>query len=318
MKNKVLLLLRMPDWFFAAFFFVAFPIYKALHQKKAYGRTVQHLCNAKAYMASQGSLTEELKKCSARDIFKGIFWNAIDSYRGLAHFSCVTNKIVFENENILKDAMHNSKSPEGIPSPLAAISIHQGAFELLHRSLCQFSDNIHLITDSVGNIKTRQMLKVLRSDKNLTEYHPDELHHLLHNLFAPPKDLGKKDNAILAMVIDQGKNTKGKEITLFGQASTLFLRLPEKLNQMGVGIITFRTFTRFVPTGRHFFHKKEIVIRFETFYPPRFNDSRNHYVIQKNSDTDLTTCIAKEVESWISEHPSEWSWNYHGNFRTLT
>ena len=71
---KILLnvLLRVPDVFYSALFAVAFPIYKALHTKRAYGRTVRHLENAKAYLKTT---------VSARDMFKGIFWNALDSYR---------------------------------------------------------------------------------------------------------------------------------------------------------------------------------------------------------------------------------------------
>jgi len=291
----------MPDWFFAALFIVAFPIYKALHQKRAYGRTVKHLQNAK-----KSDTGTALACCSADDVFKGIYWNAIDSYRGLARLPRTTQRIVFENEEVIRNALAISKSSDGTPLPIAAISIHQGAFELLHRSLCNYSDNVHLITDSVGDDATRQLLKDLRSDKHLTEYHPDELGNLLRNLFTPPAKLGKKGNAILAMVVDQGKHTKGSVVELFGQPSTLYLRLPEKVNQMGAGIVTFRTFTR----------KQQIVIRFEKFYPPRFNSQNKSTEPKTNSDTSLTASIAKEIENWISENPAEWSWNYHGNFRT--
>jgi len=294
----------MPNWFFAALFIVAFPVYKALHQKRAYGRTERHLQNAKK--TGKGA---SLAHCSADDVFRGIYWNAIDSYRGLARLPRTTQRIVFENEEVIHKALAISKSSDGTPLPIAAISIHQGAFELLHRSLCNYSDNIHLITDSVGDDATRQLLKDLRSDKHLTEYHPDELGNLLRNLFTPPAKLGKKGNAILAMVVDQGKHTKGSIVEMFGQKSTLYLRLPEKVNQMGAGIVTFRTFTRNLRRSP-FRRGSEIIIRFEKFYPPRFN------TLKKESDTPLVENIAKEIENWISENPAEWSWNYHGNFRT--
>ena len=268
---KILLnvLLRVPDVFYSALFAVTFPIYKALHTKRAYGRTVRHLANAKAYLKAS---------ISARDMFKGIFWNAFDSYRGLARFKSVENRIVYENEEIIREAVKLG--------PVAAISIHQGAFELLHRSLCRYSEHVHLITDSVGDQAFREVLQELRSDPHLTEYHPEETGSLIRDLF--------KTKGILAMVFDQGKNTKGNTVELFGQKSTLYLRLPQKVNQMGASVVTFRTWTEKAPEHR-------IVIRFEKVYPP--------------STESLVDDIAKETEIWISEHPEQWSWNYHGNFR---
>ena len=99
------------------------------------------------------------------------------------------------------------------------------------------------------------------------------------------------------MVVDQGRHTKGNPVALFGQPSTLYLRLPQKVNQMGAGIVTFRTYTEYIP-------KKRIVIRFEKYYPP-------HY---ESNGGNLPAEIACEIETWIKENPSQWSWNYHGNF----
>lgn len=263
------ILLRTPDVFYSALFAAVFPVYKTLHTKRAYGRTIRHLANAKAYLKTN---------VSARDMFKGIFWNALDSYRGLARFKSVENRIVYENEEIIREAVKHG--------PVAAISIHQGAFELLHRSLCRYSEHVHLITDSVGDQAFREVLRELRSDPHLTEYYPEETGKLIRDLF--------KTKGILAMVFDQGKNTKGNTVELFGQKSTLYLRLPQKVNQMGASIVTFRTWTEKTPEHR-------IVIRFEKVYPP--------------STESLVDDIAKETEIWISEHPEQWSWNYHGNFR---
>ena len=268
-KATLQLLLRLPNVFYTILFTFVFPIYKALHTERAYGRTVRHLANAKAYIKTS---------ISARDMFKGIFWNALDSYRGLARFKSVESRIVYENEEIIREAVKHG--------PVAAISIHQGAFELLHRSLCRYSEHVHLITDSVGNEALREVLKELRSDPHLTEYHPEETGKLIRDLF--------KTKGILAMVFDQGKNTKGNSVELFGLKSTLYLRLPQKVNQMGASIVTFRTWTN---------TKRQIVIRFESVYPP------------KSDPEKLVADIAKETETWISEHPEQWSWNYHGNFK---
>ncbi len=308
-------LLCLPNIFYSAFFAVVFPIYKALHKKRAYGRVEKHLATAKEYVARESNGTNKaprnvksptpnsIAKINARDTFKGIFWNALESYRGLARFKSVEKRIVYENEHIIRNAIADCAKQN---APIAGISIHQGAFELLHRALCRYSEHVHLITDSVGDIAFREVLKDLRSDPHLTEYHPDETGRLIRELF--------RTKGILAMVIDQGKHTKGNTVSLFGRPSTLYLRLPQKINEMGAGIVTFRTWSE----------KKRIVIRFENYYPPKFDiqhgretSARLYDQSLKNaapSESPLVTGIAREVETWIAEHPEQWSWNYHGNF----
>ena len=290
------ILLRLPDFFYSFLFTIAFPIYKALHTERAYGRVVKHLEAARKYLETQAqglnSVQEincagPLQNVTARDVFKGIYWNALDSYRGLARFRSVERRIVFENEDIIKNAVAECAK---IGMPIAGISIHQGSFELMHRILCRYSEHVHLITDSVGDVAFREVLRELRSDPHLTEYHPEETGRLIRELF--------RTKGILAMVFDQGKNTKGNTVELFGQQTTLYLRLIQKINQMGAGIVTFRTWTEKTPERR-------IVIHFETYYPPKYDAQ----------GCDLASGIARETEHWIAEHPDQWSWNYHGNFR---
>ena len=195
------ILLRLPDFFYSFLFAIAFPIYKALHTKRAYGRVERHLENARMYVAGK-DCAGLLQEVTARDMFRGIFWNALDSYRGLARFKSVERRIVFENEGIIKDAVAECTK---IGMPVAGISIHQGSFELMHRALCRYSEHVHLITDSVGDVAFRDVLAELRSDPHLTEYHPDETGRLIRELF--------RTKGILAMVIDQGKHTKGNKNT---------------------------------------------------------------------------------------------------------
>lgn len=284
------ILLRLPDFFYSFLFAIAFPVYKALHTERAYGRVVKHLEAAKKYMdlqAPNSNCAGPLQSVTARDVFKGIYWNALDSYRGLARFKSVERRIVFENEDIIKDAVAECAK---IGMPIAGISIHQGSFELMHRILCRYSEHVHLITDSVGDVAFREVLRELRSDPHLTEYHPEETGRLIRELF--------RTKGILAMVFDQGKNTKGNTVELFGRQTTLYLRLIQKINQMGAGIVTFRTWTENTPERR-------IVIHFETFYPPKY-DAQGR---------ELVSDITRETERWIADHPDQWSWNYHGNFR---
>lgn len=294
-KFPINILLRLPDAFYVVLFAVVFPIYKVLHKKRAYGRVEKHLELARQYLAENSINCAELAKVNPRDTFKGIFWNALESYRGLARFKGVEKRIVYENEHIIRNAIAECAKQN---APIAGISIHQGAFELLHRALCRYSEHVHLITDSIGDMAFREVLKDLRSDPHLTEYHPDETGHLIRELF--------HTKGILAMVIDQGKHTKGNTVSLFGRPSTLYLRLPQKINEMGAGIVTFRTWSE----------KKRIVIRFEKYYPPKYDAGIGNAENAAPSESPLVTGIAREVEMWIAEHPEQWSWNYHGNFTT--
>ena len=319
-KFLINILLRLPDAFYAILFAVVFPIYKALHKKRAYGRVEKHLAAAKEYAAKVYAKKmravpyndSALFTVTPRDTFRGIFWNALESYRGLARFSKIERKIVYENEHIIREAIAECAKQN---APIAGISIHQGAFELMHRSLCRYSEHVHLITDSIGDTAFRDILKELRSDPHLTEFHPDETGRLIRELF--------RTKGILAMVVDQGKNTKGNEVTLFGRPSTLYLRLPQKVNEMGAGIVTFRTWTEYENSRNRDSHscKKRIVIRFETYYPPQYDVTHKPPEIsfkdkyaRSTSESPLVTAIAHEIETWIADHPEQWSWNYHGNF----
>ena len=342
-KFLVNILLRLPDAFYAVLFAVVFPIYKALHKERAYGRVEKHLELAREYITKkntidcfaplQGSRNDEqgytarelahaldnrsvmsllnddeaegrsikpLEHTTARDTFRGIFWNALESYRGLARFKSIEKRIVYENEHIIRDAIAECAKQN---APIAGISIHQGAFELMHRALCRYSEHVHLITDSVGDIAFRDVLKELRSDPHLTEYHPDETGRLIRELF--------RTKGILAMVVDQGKHTKGNLVSLFGRPTPLYLRLPQKINEMGAGIVIFRTWSE----------KKRIVIRFENYYPPKYDENAGKAANAAPSEnpqnldkSPLVTAIASEIETWIADHPEQWSWNYHGNF----
>ena len=309
-KFLVNILLRLPDAFYAVLFAVVFPIYKALHKKRAYGRVEKHLAAAKEYaakvytkkMRTDSSTKSALLNVTPRDTFRGIFWNALESYRGLARFKSIEKRIVYENEHIIRDAITECAKQN---APIAGISIHQGAFELMHRALCRYSEHVHLITDSVGDIAFRDVLKELRSDPHLTEYHPDETGRLIRELF--------RTKGILAMVVDQGKHTKGNLVSLFGRPTPLYLRLPQKINEMGAGIVIFRTWSE----------KKRIVIRFENYYPPKYDENAGKAANAAPSEnpqnldkSPLVTAIASEIETWIADHPEQWSWNYHGNFTT--
>jgi KDO2-lipid IV(A) lauroyltransferase len=178
----------------------------------------------------------------------------------------------------------------------------------MHRVLCRYSEHVHLITDSVGDVAFRDVLAELRSDPHLTEYHPEETGRLIRELF--------RTKGILAMVYDQGKNTKGNTVELFGRQTSLYLRLIQKINRMGAGIVTFRTWTemRGSPSRDSKYPERSIVIRFETFYPPKYDETVAGKAASQAGESALVKDIARETERWIAEHPDQWSWNYHQNF----
>lgn len=280
-KVTFYVLLRLPDFFYSALFVILFPIYKALHKKRAYGRVETHL-------ASTGLNS----KTTAKEVFRSIYWNGIDCYRILARIPSATKRVRFENEQIIQDALHQG--------PVVAMSIHQGAFECLHRSLCRYSESVHLITNTSVDKDLKKLIHQWRKDKHLQEYDTDQVSTVIRNLF--------KTKGILAMVVDQAHNTRGNTIQLFGIPSTLFLRLPLKANAMGAAIVTFRTWSQWTSNSRG---KKirEHVVRFEKNYAPQSAST-------PEDESKLILEIGKEVESWIQDHPEQWPWNYHRNFTT--
>lgn len=281
-------LLRLPDAFFKVLFVIIFPIYKALHTKRAYGRVVSLL---QATGFSTG--TPERKQINAREVFKSLYWNGIDSYRLLASIPSASSRVHYENESVIREAL-----AEG---PIVALSIHQGAFENLHRSLCRYSEHVHLITSPFKSTGLTRALREIRSDKNLHEYSTEEVANVLRSLF--------KTNGILAMVVDQARNARGNSVELFGKQSTLYLRLPEKANQMGAGIVTFRTWNEIVHREGKVI--REHIVQFEKYYPPKYGKDG----VPTTKEPAFVKEIANEIETWIAEHPEQWTWNYHGNFR---
>lgn len=284
-------LLRLPDAFFKILYIVIFPVYKALHTKRAYGRVVRFL-DATGF---SGEFARQDIQINACDVFKSIYWNGIESYRLLARIPSATRRVRYENEDIIKKALAQG--------PIVALSIHQGAFENLHRSLCRYSEHVHLITSPFKSTGLTRALHEIRSDEHLHEYATEEVGLVLRNLF--------KSKGILAMVVDQARNARGNCVKLFGKQSTLYLRLPEKANQMGAGIVTFRTWSEIAKDnkGKKF---RQHIVRFEKYYPPKYSLKST---TGTPTESPLVSEISQEIENWISDHPEQWCWNYHGNFK---
>ncbi len=217
------------------------------------------------------------KKTSPRKVFYALYINYLDSLRYLCRLPKTLKKIRFEREKVIREPLAN-----GIP--VVAMGIHQGAFEIMHRILTRYSDHVYLFTHSFTDKALTQILHDIRKAPGLEERETSSVSQTIREFF--------KNKGILAMLADQATDGRGNPVQILGRPAELFLRLPLKVQSMGAGIVTFRIFRS---EAGH-------TVRFETFYPPK-------------SDPEQTAdAIADEISTWISEHPDEWTWNYHRNF----
>ncbi|GHV14997.1 hypothetical protein AGMMS49938_12190 [Fibrobacterales bacterium] len=254
-------------------------------------------------------------KITAREVYKNLFLNGIDSWRFLK------GKIVpfeFENLELAKAEIEKGK-------PLVFVSIHLGAFEMLHRSLeflikeisknsidSQFSKTgvfrenakpqINLITASLKHLD--KYMVNLRATNNvvISEELPQTLSHKTRSSSEPtikvvkdieiPQTLKKiiRNNEIMAVMADQSK-FGGENFQLLGQKIPLFLKLPLTANKLGATVILFRTFKK---NDKH-------IIKFEQVFEPH---------AMKNNEQNIKNKIAEIFESWILENPEQWTWNY--------
>ncbi|WP_338082777.1 lysophospholipid acyltransferase family protein [Fibrobacter intestinalis] len=265
-KFFLLLLLYMPKPVENLLFAVLYPAYKATHQKRAWGRVQRHLQNTRM----------DARTCP-RKVFHSLYTNYLQSLRYLCRLPSAIQKVHFENEEIIRRPLKDD-------TPLVALGIHQGAFEMMHRVLTRYSNHVYLFTHSFKDKALTRLLHRIRGTQGLEERETSSVAHTLREFL--------KNRGILAMLIDQAEDSRGLPVQILGQPAELFLRLPLKAMELGAGIVTFRTFFE---NGKH-------IVRFENYYLPR------------SPAAEVTGKIAEEVSLWISEHPEQWTWNYHRNF----
>ncbi len=266
-RGFILSILKCPDFVFRLVFFFIYPVYAFLHRNSACKRVKFHLTQ-----------TGFADKVSVRDVFYSLFFNALDSVRYLTREKKMLARVHYENEYIIQEAIAGGL-------PVVGMSIHQGAFEMLHRCLCRYSSQVHLFTEPFPDQTLTETLRELRADPHLKEHRTSEISTLLRKFL--------REKSILALVTDQAKNAKGNTVTLFEKKTDLYLRLPLEANRLGAAVVTFRTFRN--ADGNH-------TIRFERCYAPRTNPE------------ELIESFTHDAETWISEHPEQWAWNYHGLF----
>lgn len=260
--------IRLPHSVLEYIFTISYPIYAILHTDKAWKRTLLHLRRSGF----------PKKKVAVRGIFKALFLNMIDSLRFLDGNKKIKPIVYYENESVLTNCLK-----EGLP--VVAMGIHQGAFEIQHRSLLRYAPKVHLFTEKLKNDDLNTAIQSFRRAPGLEEHSTSEVGKVLKQFI--------REHSVLAIAVDQSKAPKGNPVTLFGRPAHLFLRLPAKACQMGAAIVTFRTFH--IGGNEH-------VVRFESIYGPG------------TSEQEIATKFAEEMETWIYEHPRQWAWNYHRNF----
>lgn len=262
MKNLYRIFLRMlidmPRWAENALFDAAYPIYKVLHRKRAWGRVARHL-----------ERTGLSLRTSPREVFKSLYANYLESLRYLSRNPRTLKKVHFEHEEIIREPL-----AKGIP--IVAMGIHQGAFEIMHRVLTRYSDHVYLFTHDFKNRALTELLHDLRKTPGLEERPTDTVARTLREFL--------RNKGILAMLVDQATDARGNPTEILGLPAELFMRLPLKALALGAGIVTFRTFA----TSRGH------IVRFETFYPPKENPDQ---VLADISD-EISRWIFDHPEQW--------------------
>lgn len=243
-----------------------FPLYSILHRQES-ARIEAHLDNASIQPRPPVS-----------SIYENLFINGMDSLRYLHGKKETVGRVHIVNRSVLQQALNSG-------SPVVAVSIHSGAFEMLHRSLAQFGRPVHLITSEFRSAALTRYLRALRSTPQVKVYNPTEAPQVMRHLL--------RKNGILALMLDQSRDPIGNTVELLGRHTRLFYRLPQEASKMGATIVTFRTCRR---GNSH-------VVKFETLYPAKMPP--------KELERELTT----EIERWILENPEQWAWNYPGNWK---
>jgi len=211
-------------------------------------------------------ISGRLKKASlqikAKEVYKNLFLNGLDSLKFLQNKKVAVKLENFDSEN----------------EPAVFVSIHLGAFEMLHRVLGA-GGKINLVVSEFKNKRLDSFLINLRGTQNIKIARDFEVPQILKKVI--------RNKEVLAVMADQSKYG-GKNFEILGQSVPLFLKLPLTANRLGASIVLFRTFRK---DGRH-------VIRIEKVYRPY-------------SKIDPAE-IARVFESWILEYPEQWAWNYSG------
>jgi KDO2-lipid IV(A) lauroyltransferase len=213
------------------------------------------------------------KSLQIKDIYWNLFCNGLDSLRYLIQPNTLGNRVAIVHGELLTNLLALNK-------PVVVVSIHMGAFEMLHRVLAGFGAPVRLIVSKHLPRGIERYLHKARAVANLVTYNPGESAQLLRDLL--------RKGGILAILCDQSRHGKGVPLPLLGRLTELWTRIPCAACSAGATVLSIRAIRR----GRT--HE----IHFETLYAP------------ETPADSLNQELAKEFETWILDSPAQWSWNY--------
>jgi|GEM_PF-1910038 len=213
------------------------------------------------------------KTLRIEDIYWNLFRNALDSLRYMQHSTQMKVRVKIVHGELLQELLTQGK-------PVVVVSIHLGAFEMLHRALGSFGAPVRLMVSRHLPPGMERYLRQTRSASNLILYQPEQSAQLLRDLL--------RKGGILAILCDQSRQGKGILVPLWGRPTELWTRLPTSACAQGATVLSLRALRR----------SQEHELRFETLYAP-----------QTNAET-LSCALGKEFEAWILESPAQWAWNY--------
>lgn len=214
-----------------------------------------------------------LPKPQITDVYRNLFINGLESLRWLYQRQSVEKRIHIVNRNLIQNLLNAG-------TPVVVVSIHSGAFEMLHRALGKLGRQVTLVASHHHHPAVDRWLRLIRSLPSLKIIRPDEAPKAIRSLI--------RRKGLLAIMVDQARSGKGHLVNLLGRPSYLWTRLPEEANQLGAAVVTFRAMRK---GGAH-------VLKFETVYAP------------KTPVEELRRGLAMEFERWIVENPEQWAWNY--------
>jgi len=253
LKILAFILTHLPHFLESAVFELFYPIYLIKFGKE------------KKYIAER--LQTANLQIKPKIVYKNLFSNGLSSLRFLQNKKV---RMKFENLDLVQKEIGKN--------PIVFASIHLGAFEMLHRSLENLTNNkINLIVSEFKNAKLDEFLTRLRETQNIRITKDYDVPKILKSAIR-----GKE---ILAVMTDQSKG-KGENFKILGDYVPLFLNFLLMANRLGASLVLFITFRK----------NNEHIIRFERVYAPK-------------SEIDKKE-IAKMLENWILKHPEQWAWNY--------
>lgn len=245
----------------AVLFYCLWPLFR-VRKHQEIRRVATHLAQSKlSYLPT------------SKQVYWSLFQNGLDSLRALHGRRSMAQRVHIENASLLEGLLQAKR-------PVVIVSIHTGAFELLHHSLTHFGRPVQLVTSYQPSLGRERYLRHLRSTPHTRILFPAEASTALRTLL--------RHGEMLALMVDQSREGKGTPCQFLGRTNTLWLRLPCQANKAGAYLLTYRALR----------NGDQHILRFGTVYEP------------STPIEFLSERLAEEFSTWVRECPEQWCWNY--------